>query len=766
MASAGGPIGVSYAYNSRAQQRFGLTGTYTQNANPAYQRIVRRDPQVSFSWGGGPPAPSLGDNDFSVVWQGFVTVPYQANNWYFGAAHDDGVTITVGDQVVLDSAGVSTSAEYGTAVNLQANQTVPIRIEYQEGIGSAYVQLWVTGPFTGIVPASWLSTTAPALPQGWSLSADVDGEFSYTEAVIGDASIVLLDASGVAHEYRKASETSWAPTQADDAHLSIVNEAGVGTTFVAQGGDGLIYTFNSKGQLHRVTSAPNDIAPAAPIYEWNGATARLGRIKDPVSGQVVELFYGSDPYSLTTPSPCPTREGYVQAPSGMLCRIRYWDGTETNLLYSGADAQSAQLVRIEDPGGKDPEVTDFGYDGGRLTRVRDPLAADMVAKLQRVDDDSTRTVIAYDGARVASVTLGAPSAGDARPAHSYTYASPTETEVRVAGLPEPSARRVSFDAAGRTRDDRDAAGKVATTTWNADDQAVSATDATGSTTTTTYDDAKRPEKTYGPAPQGCFNLTTGVPNGTCAAVPVATTGYDEGMRGLAAQYWTTAELAGPAALHRLGVGEPTGALNRDWGYGGPEGLGKVDNWSARFTGEITLPTEGIYTFRLFGDDGMGLYIDDQGLTGDWSDHPARFSPPGSFYNAVPGSRHRIRIDYYERGGLAVAGLYWTPPDGTEAVVPGQYLGPRYGLATSSTDADGHKTATEYARPELGLPTATVADSAKLKLRTTTSYENPGSGYLRRLSRTLPAGTETYRGAVSNDAAVAHWRLGETAGTVA
>lgn len=46
------------------------------------------------------------------------------------------------------------------------------------------------------------------------------------------------------------------------------------------------------------------------------------------------------------------------------------------------------------------------------------------------------------------------------------------------------------------------------------------------------------------------------------------------------------------------------------------------------------------------------------------------------------------------------------------------------------------------------------------------YENPGSGYLRRLSRTLPAGTETYRGAVSNDAAVAHWRLGETAGTVA
>ena len=108
----------------------------------------------------------------------------------------------------------------------------------------------------------------------------------------------------------------------------------------------------------------------------------------------------------------------------MLCKAAYtdWDGTESRYFYTNdAQPEKRQLARIEDPG---DEVTDFAYNGGRLTTVRDPLLADALRLgLAGVpNDDTTRTVVAYDSAaRVASVTLPAPASGAARPGHTYQY---------------------------------------------------------------------------------------------------------------------------------------------------------------------------------------------------------------------------------------------------------------------------------------------------------------------------------------------------------
>ena len=83
-------------------------------------------------------------------------------------------------------------------------------------------------------------------------------------------------------------------------------------------------------------------------------------------------------------------------------------------------------------------------------------------------------------------------------------------------------------------------------------------------------------------------------------------------------------------------------------------------------------------------------------------------------------------------------------------VPGTNLDPAYGLVTTTTVEDATSgspsktTRTDYANPENRLATAVVADPDGLALRTETGYEAPGSGYLRRTSRTLPAGnTWTY-----------------------
>ncbi|MFP5376047.1 MAG: DNRLRE domain-containing protein, partial [Acidimicrobiia bacterium] len=64
--TVGGPLGLSYTYNSRAPEQFGLLGTYENVANPGYERMVRKDRQIDFNWGGGAPGPSLAAEDFKV----------------------------------------------------------------------------------------------------------------------------------------------------------------------------------------------------------------------------------------------------------------------------------------------------------------------------------------------------------------------------------------------------------------------------------------------------------------------------------------------------------------------------------------------------------------------------------------------------------------------------------------------------------------------------------------------------------------------------
>lgn len=93
----------------------------------------------------------------------------------------------------------------------------------------------------------------------------------------------------------------------------------------------------------------------------------------------------------------------------MLCAVSYADfsaGT-VQIRYNA----NGQIARIDEPGS---EITDFGYDGnGRINAVRDPIAADAVAATVRADNNTTRSLITYDGSnRVSSITLPEPLAAE------------------------------------------------------------------------------------------------------------------------------------------------------------------------------------------------------------------------------------------------------------------------------------------------------------------------------------------------------------------
>lgn len=63
-----------------------------------------------------------------------------------------------------------------------------------------------------------------------------------------------------------------------------------------------------------------------------------------------------------------------------------------------------------------------------------------------------------------------------------------------------------------------------------------------------------------------------------------------------------------------GVGNPSGALSASWGSGAPGGI-TADAWSARFSGEMYLPSTDFYNFAATSDDGVRIYFDDR-LVGD------------------------------------------------------------------------------------------------------------------------------------------------------
>ena len=268
-----------------------------------------------------------------------------------------------------------------------------------------------------------------------------------------------------------------------------------------------------------------------------------------------------------------------------------------------------------------------------------------------------------------------------------------------------------------------------------------------------YDSVGRPTDTYGPAPSSCF--TGQLPNGSCTNPPPAHTAtqYDGGIVGLAAAYWDNKTLTGTPKLHATGV-DPTGVLSKNWVAGSPDTLIPTDNWSARFTGDITFPASGTYALRIDADNGIRVFVDDVAVIDSWVDGPPT-SRTGSYANTTAGSKHRIQVDYYDATGNAFINFYWTPPAGTEALVPGANLSPRYGLATRVTidDTTGgvnqRRVDTAYATPHLGMATSSTVDPTGLALTTGTAYEVSGSGYLRPVTTTLPAGntwTTTYYGA--------------------
>ncbi len=117
-----------------------------------------------------------------------------------------------------------------------------------------------------------------------------------------------------------------------------------------------------------------------------------------------------------------------------------------------------------------------------------------------------------------------------------------------------------------------------------------------------------------------------------------------------AEYWSSQTLWwDPVVMAR---GED-GFLDHHWLDGAPADGIPVDHFSSRF--RRTVPFDaGRWRFRLFADDGVRFWIDDQLIVDEWQDQVAVFAPAV----ALGAGPRALRVEHYENLEYAKVGLSW------------------------------------------------------------------------------------------------------------
>lgn len=151
--------------------------------------------------------------------------------------------------------------------------------------------------------------------------------------------------------------------------------------------------------------------------------------------------------------------------------------------------------------------------------------------------------------------------------------------------------------------------------------------------------------------------------------------------GLTAQYFN--DPGNGTFFNALALTRVDATVNNDWGNAAPAAGVTADNFSVRWTGQVQAPVTGSYTFYTTSDDGVRLWVNGQQIVNNWTDHGATTNT-STAVTLTAGVKYDIRMEFYEKGGLAVAKLLWSYPGQAQQVIPQTRLFPTSGTGTGLT----------------------------------------------------------------------------------
>ncbi|MCP3142346.1 PA14 domain-containing protein [Pyxidicoccus xibeiensis] len=129
------------------------------------------------------------------------------------------------------------------------------------------------------------------------------------------------------------------------------------------------------------------------------------------------------------------------------------------------------------------------------------------------------------------------------------------------------------------------------------------------------------------------------------------------------------------ALQTLVTQRIDAQVDFEWEYGIPPGtaISNYDTFSVRWTGTLTAPVTGLYTFTTSTDDGVRLWVGGQSVINNWTlqnDYDPLSTGTASL---VAGQSYPLVMEYFEGPGLAHARLSWAYPGQALQVVPASAL---------------------------------------------------------------------------------------------
>jgi hypothetical protein len=153
--------------------------------------------------------------------------------------------------------------------------------------------------------------------------------------------------------------------------------------------------------------------------------------------------------------------------------------------------------------------------------------------------------------------------------------------------------------------------------------------------------------------------------------------------GLKAEYFNNTSLSGEPVLTRL---DPE--IDFNWGNAdepgrnSPDASINVDNFSARWSGELEVDLTDTYTFQITANNGFRLWLDGKPIIDFWNNGTTsnRVSEP---IELVGGDTHSIRMEYFEGEDTAIAQLFWESSKREQQIIPSGALQPPLKAGTPS-----------------------------------------------------------------------------------
>ena len=164
-------------------------------------------------------------------------------------------------------------------------------------------------------------------------------------------------------------------------------------------------------------------------------------------------------------------------------------------------------------------------------------------------------------------------------------------------------------------------------------------------------------------------LVAPITQGGLAAVPAGWLTTTNGQPGLNAAYYSNTNLNGTPAYTEIDAN-----INFNWNSGSPGGSVPSENWSAKWTGNITVPASvGDVTLAALSDDGVRVWVDNQLCLGNWGPNNAETTEATTVLKAA--QTHQLEVDYLQLGGNDLVTLEWRGASATQSVwiPPGNWI---------------------------------------------------------------------------------------------